>query len=43
VPPLESSLSIVQDFHRVLHRFNPSISPTYGALDFSAGLKNSEW
>jgi ABC-type branched-subunit amino acid transport system substrate-binding protein len=33
VPPLESSLSIVQDFHRALHRFNPSIAPTYGALE----------
>ncbi|MGB6289821.1 MAG: ABC transporter substrate-binding protein, partial [Desulfobulbales bacterium] len=33
VPPLESSLAIVQDFHRALHRFNPAIAPTYGALE----------
>jgi branched-chain amino acid transport system substrate-binding protein len=33
VPPLESSLPIVQDFHKALHRFNPAIAPTYGSLE----------
>ena len=33
VPPLESSLPIVLDFHRALHRFNPAIAPTFGSLE----------
>ena len=33
VPPLESSLPVVQDFHRALHRFNPATAPTYVALE----------
>jgi len=33
VPPLESSFTMVQDFHKALHRFNPALSPTYGALE----------
>jgi ABC-type branched-subunit amino acid transport system substrate-binding protein len=33
VPHLESSLPIVQDFHRALHRFDPSIAPTFGYLE----------
>jgi ABC-type branched-subunit amino acid transport system substrate-binding protein len=33
VPHLESSLPIVQDFHRALHRFDPSIAPTFGSLE----------
>jgi ABC-type branched-subunit amino acid transport system substrate-binding protein len=33
VPHLESSLPIVQDFRNALHRFNPSLAPTFGALE----------
>jgi len=33
VPHLESSLPIVQDFRKALHRFNPSLAPTFGALE----------
>jgi ABC-type branched-subunit amino acid transport system substrate-binding protein len=33
VPPLESSFAIVKDFHKTLHRFNPSLAPTYGGLE----------
>jgi len=33
VPHLESSLPIVQDFHKALHRFTPSIAPTFGAFE----------
>jgi ABC-type branched-subunit amino acid transport system substrate-binding protein len=33
VPHLESSLPIVQSFHKAFHRFNPSIAPTFGALE----------
>ncbi len=33
VPPLESSLPIVQAFHKALHRFNPAIAPTFGSLE----------
>jgi len=33
VPHLDSSLPIVQDFHKALHRFNPAIAPTFGALE----------
>jgi len=33
VPHLDSSLPIVQDFHRALHLFNPSIAPTFGSLE----------
>ena len=33
VPHLDSSLPIVQDFHRALRLFNPSIAPTFGSLE----------
>jgi len=33
VPHLESSLQIVQDFSKALHRFNPTIEPTFGSLE----------
>ena len=33
VPHLESALPIVEDFHKALHRFNPSIVPTFGSLE----------
>ncbi len=33
VPHLESFLPIVQDFHKALHRFAPSIAPTFGSLE----------
>ncbi len=33
VPHLESSLQIVQDFRKALHRFNPAIAPTFGSLE----------
>jgi ABC-type branched-subunit amino acid transport system substrate-binding protein len=33
VPHLESSLPIVQDFHKAFHRFDPSIAPTFGSLE----------
>lgn len=33
VPHLESPLPIVQDFHNAMHRFDPSIAPTFGALE----------
>ena len=33
VPHLESTLPIVQDFHKALHRYNPSLPLTYGALE----------
>jgi len=33
VPPLESTLPIVKNFHKALHRYNPALSPTYGALE----------
>ena len=33
VPPLESTLPIVQDFHKALHRFDPAVAPTYGSLE----------
>jgi len=33
VPHLDSSLPIVQDYHKALHRFNPAITPTFGALE----------
>ena len=33
VPHLDSPLPIVQDFHKALHRFNPAIAPTFGALE----------
>lgn len=33
VPPLESPLPIVQDFHRALQRFSPAIAPTFDSLE----------
>ena len=33
VPHLDSPLPIVHDFHKALHRFNPAIVPTFGALE----------
>ena len=33
VPHLDSSLPIVQDYHRAMYRFDPSIAPTYGSLE----------
>jgi len=33
VPHLESSLPVVQDFHKALHRFNSAIAPTFGSLE----------
>jgi len=33
VPHPESSLPIVQDFRRALHRFNPAIAPTFGSME----------
>jgi len=33
VPHLESDLPIVKDFHRAIYRLNPSLPPTYGALE----------
>lgn len=33
VPHLESILPIVKNFHKAIHRYNPSLSPTYGALE----------
>ena len=33
VPPLESPLPIVRDYHKALHRFNPAIAPTFGSLE----------
>ena len=33
VPHLESKLPIVQNFHKALHRLNPALPPTYGALE----------
>ena len=47
VPPLESPLPIVQDFHKALHRYNPAIAPTFASLEgyiatriFLRALKN---
>ncbi len=33
VPHLASSLPIVQDYHKAMHLFDPSIAPTYGSLE----------
>lgn len=33
VPHLTASLPIVQDYHRALHLFDPSIPPTFGSLE----------
>ncbi|MBW2485283.1 MAG: ABC transporter substrate-binding protein [Deltaproteobacteria bacterium] len=33
VPHLESKLPIVQNFHKALHRLNPALTSTYGALE----------
>jgi len=33
VPHLAASLPIVQDYHRALHLFDPSIPPTFGSLE----------
>jgi ABC-type branched-subunit amino acid transport system substrate-binding protein len=33
VPHLESPLPIVQEFHKALYRFDPSIAPTFGSLE----------
>jgi ABC-type branched-subunit amino acid transport system substrate-binding protein len=33
VPHLDSSLPIVNDFHRALRQFDPAIAPTFGALE----------
>jgi ABC-type branched-subunit amino acid transport system substrate-binding protein len=33
VPPLNSSLPIVKNYHRALNHFNPAIAPTYGSLE----------
>lgn len=33
VPHLKSSMDIVRDFHKALHRFDPSIAPTFGSLE----------
>jgi branched-chain amino acid transport system substrate-binding protein len=47
VPHLESKLPIVQNFHKALHRLNPALTSTYGALEgyiathiFLQALKN---
>jgi ABC-type branched-subunit amino acid transport system substrate-binding protein len=47
VPHLESSLPIVQDFRKALHRFNSATAPTFGSLEgyistriFLQALKN---
>jgi len=33
VPPLDSSLPIVENYHRALRLFNPAIAPTFGSLE----------
>jgi branched-chain amino acid transport system substrate-binding protein len=33
VPHLESTLPIVQNFHKAFYRYNPALLPTYGALE----------
>jgi len=33
VPPLDSSLPIVENYHRAMHLFNPAIAPTFGSLE----------
>ena len=33
VPHLDASLPIIEDYHRSLHLFDPSIAPTFGSLE----------